>query len=193
MDTKVILRQADAALERLRITAGSYEKPAGLPTVMSDVLVRKYEVLRKEAIWAYGAVLASGEGYDMIKTWLIGGGVQEDYLLRLLLQQEDATVEPKHHRGNWAGMIEMAKPWAAQFPQLRRTAALYDDLLIERPDLVFIGGSFTQILQRKTKKRLNDLHGQPSSFRALVGECLSSLALTMLTSLSVSQGGPVGA
>ena len=46
MDTKVILRQADAALERLRIrpTAGPYEKPAEIPKVMPDDFVHKYEV-----------------------------------------------------------------------------------------------------------------------------------------------------
>ena len=152
MDTKIIIRQAEAELEKLRITAGSYEKSD--EDLMPDAFVWAYEVLRSEAISAYGEVLASPVGYDMIKKWLIDGGVEEDYLLRLLLTPEHQTATPAHHRGNWAGMIEMAETWAADFPELQLTATLYDKLLKLRPGLVFIGGSFTKIMGDTVKRKL---------------------------------------
>jgi ATP-dependent protease ClpP protease subunit len=154
MDTKVLLRQAEAALERLRVTARTDEKPDETPDLMPDEFVRRYEALRNEAIGAYGRVLASDAGYFKIKNWLIDGGVHEDYLLTLLLQPEHQTATPAHHRGNWAGMVEMAKTWAADFPDLQHTATLYEELCRCRPGLVFIGGSFTRILGNTVKRKL---------------------------------------
>lgn len=159
MDTKVILRQADAALERLRITAASYQKPDETPDRMPDPFVDQYLHLRSEAIRAFGRVLASPAGYSKIEQWLIDGGVHEDYLLRLLLAPEHQTAKPAEHRGNWAGMIEMAKTWAADFPELQDTATLYDKLCSCRPGLVFIGGSFTTIMGNTVKKKLAE-HAQ---------------------------------
>ena len=152
MDTTQLLEKANAVLLRVQGSDADVSAPVGSRNIPLKT-AKSYKELRSNAINVFGRLLSKDrEFFDLTRSWLIEGGVTDQYMIDAIMKPENPNVPARQHRGSWAGFIHMASDWSSTFPALVDVARSYEQFKLDHPSLVLIGGTFTPIMAKVVTK-----------------------------------------